>query len=338
MACNEVAVRRQMHNVMSEMRAKMEKVLDDCANKTVGFGGGKSSKPQPYPDWGSSPRQPRKKKKAAPKKKKPGTYRRYRAQKTHKRPYRPKSKYANKSYINKKGERVNGPLYAHYRKCRATFKKANCMEADYSYLGQRRRQNPNPKFKNTQPDGCYWWKGRGCYKGNTVRTPDWYFINGMVYKYRLGTKLQVKRAQRREGEDESDWQIRLASTLSAYKTPGGLVADDIVIVEDKWGNIRYKSEIQQKQGVPALSNAMGCLAGQKNDWAQCVMKAREQLGIEEGEGPAGSFVPLYKSVDPKRVDPWGNPIPQAQQQRGVDLLRLTRKLWAEKKEQLRSKC
>ena len=68
---------------------------------------------------------------------------------------------------------------------------------------------------------------------------------------------------------------------SAEQTKGGLKKKDIIKIKDAYGNVRYKSKVQQKT--------------KKNDfrakWSRAMKRARNQL-IKEKKIIPGEFVPV----------------------------------------------
>jgi hypothetical protein len=64
---------------------------------------------------------------------------------------------------------------------------------------------------------------------------------------------------------------------NAKYTKGGLTKKDIVIIDDGYGNYRYKSKHQQKAGKKKT--------GFRAKWAKAMKKARKELELE-------GFVPV----------------------------------------------
>ena len=64
---------------------------------------------------------------------------------------------------------------------------------------------------------------------------------------------------------------------TAQYTKGGLTKKDIVVINDGYGNYRYKSKKQQRSGKKKNSF--------RAKWAKAMKKARKELGME-------GFVPV----------------------------------------------
>jgi hypothetical protein len=70
---------------------------------------------------------------------------------------------------------------------------------------------------------------------------------------------------------------------NAKFTKGGLTKQDIVVVKDKYGNKRYKSEKQLSSGKKKNTP--------RDHWAKAVKKAYTQL-VKEKVIPNGKFIPV----------------------------------------------
>lgn len=84
------------------------------------------------------------------------------------------------------------------------------------------------------------------------------------------------------------FELRYGSKVQVYNgtaemTKGGLLKKDIKRVKDKYGNIRYKSKVQQQKGKRKRTF--------REKWAKAMKKARKQLE-KEGVIEKGDFVPV----------------------------------------------